>query len=166
MPGQPVKRLRAESGACRTIREWQLGVGLFAVGNILNFVSLGVQTFLRVTHSSSSAWVNLSADIGICCRVCSTVSAGSIGINSVCFQCRFCLVCFERKGNPQVLNCYGFGPHCQLSTLWWNQVKQHGCWHALTVTMCRLLERCWQQRPALLADVFYSSFMAITYRIP
>jgi hypothetical protein len=31
------------AAACRKIREWQVGVALFSVGNVANFISFGEQ---------------------------------------------------------------------------------------------------------------------------
>lgn len=39
---------QSSSVLCRKYREWQCGVGLFAVGNVLNFVSFGTLLGLKL----------------------------------------------------------------------------------------------------------------------
>ena len=71
---------------CRKYREWQCGVGLFAVGNVLNFVSFGELLAFRLQLSVKQWRFDSCAALELClfsCRVCRTIATGCAWLHTV-----------------------------------------------------------------------------------
>jgi len=98
---------------CRKIRAWQWGVGLFVVGNLMNFGSFGKlllpQCVALHTLMGSHHAMQLTATGMALCSICRTESSGGAWLGSVPCQCRIREAHLEGAGEdlhlPYILAC-------------------------------------------------------------